>query len=199
MNSTPHWKKYLLPNVRVRTPCEKDLENFLRRVRESKALHHPWVYPPRTETEFLAYLDRLCGDSHKGYLVVDRDDQVIHGVVNVNEIVHGNFKSGYLGYYGFSGSTGNGFMRAGLAMAISDVFKNNALNRLEANIQPENQASRNLVKTLRFRLEGYSPRYLNIGGIWKDHERWAVTAVEWSGMTTIESSYEVVPVDRRFE
>ena len=42
------------------------------------------------------------------------------------------------------------------------------LNRLEANIQPDNAASIGLVK------EGYSARYLKLGGRWRDHERWAI-------------------------
>jgi ribosomal-protein-alanine N-acetyltransferase len=50
---------------------------------------------------------------------------------------------------------------------------------LEANIQPENHHSLALVQRLGFRREGYSHRYLRIGGVWRDHERWAVLADEW--------------------
>ena len=37
---------------------------------------------------------------------------------------------------------------------------------------------RRLVKRLGFHPEGFSPRYLRIGGEWRDHERWALLANE---------------------
>jgi len=62
---------------------------------------------------------------------------------------------------------------------VSRAFRQLRLHRLEANIQPDNEASRRLVKRLGFKLEGFSPRYLKIAGKWRDHERWAVTAENW--------------------
>jgi ribosomal-protein-alanine N-acetyltransferase len=50
---------------------------------------------------------------------------------------------------------------------------------VEAAVQPENAASRALVRALGFRHEGDSPRYLKLGGRWRDHERWALHADEW--------------------
>ncbi len=61
-------------------------------------------------------------------------------------------------------------------MAIELAFKELGLHRLEANIQPGNLASIALVKRLGFKQEGYSQRYLKIGGEWRDHERWALLA-----------------------
>jgi ribosomal-protein-alanine N-acetyltransferase len=38
------------------------------------------------------------------------------------------------------------------------------------------------VQGLGFSLEGYSPRYLKIGGRWRDHERWALTVEAWKAL-----------------
>jgi len=70
-------------------------------------------------------------------------------------------------------------MAEGLRAVVSRAFRVNRLHRVEANIQPGNQASRRLVKALGFRREGFSPRYLKIGRRWRDHERWAATRETW--------------------
>ena len=179
MNDDIFWKQYLKTNVRIRQPEESDQDLFLKRVHESKELHTPWVKPPDTEDSFRSYLARVRDERHEGYLVLDEKTDSLHGVININEIVLGNFRSGYLGYYGFSGSEKQGHMTSGLILVLQHAFDTLKLNRLEANIQPANGASVNLVKRLRFRKEGFSPRYLNILGTWQDHERWAITSIEW--------------------
>ena len=81
-----------------------------------------------------------------------------------------------IGYYAFAGFERRGLMRAGLSLVARHAFRQLKLHRLEANIQPDNLASIALVRRCGFQLEGYSPRYLKIGGRWRDHERWAVLA-----------------------
>jgi ribosomal-protein-alanine N-acetyltransferase len=127
------------------------------------------------------YLDRCRRSAHAGYLICRRDSGELVGVVNVSEIVLGGFRSAYLGYYGFVPHHRQGLMREGLALVIDDAFRRRRLHRLEANIQPGNAASIRLVRGLGFRREGYSSRYLKIGGRWRDHERWALLAENWRG------------------
>ena len=114
-------------------------------------------------------------DSH-AFLVCRSDTDAIAGVVNITNVVLGPFCSGYLSYYVFAGHERQGFMREGLQAVVRRAFDELKLHRLEANIQPGNQASIALVRSIGFSMEGYSPRYLNVGGQWRDHERWAIVA-----------------------
>ena len=79
----------------------------------------------------------------------------------------------------FTPHAGHGLMREGLSQVIAHAFTKLKLHRLEANIQPGNRPSIRLVRTLGFRREGLSPRYLHIAGTWRDHERWALLKDDW--------------------
>ncbi len=100
----------------------------------------------------------------------------IVGVVNLTEIVLKGFQSAYLSYYGMAGSIGRGLMTQAVRQAADHAFGEVGLHRLEANIQPGNARSLALARRVGFRCEGLSPRYLRVGGIWCDHERWALLA-----------------------
>jgi [ribosomal protein S5]-alanine N-acetyltransferase len=105
-----------------------------------------------------------------------RSTGAIAGRVNINSITRGRFQCGSLSYAAFAPTAGNGYMTEGLGLVVRYAFEGLRLHRLEANIQPANHASLNLVRRLGFRREGYSPEMLFIDGAWRDHERWAITA-----------------------
>ena len=151
----------------------------MRLARSSRDLHRPWVYAPETTRQFDAYLARSRLESERCLLVCRRADDELAGVFNLSQIAHGSFQSAYLGYYAFAPSAGRGLMAEGLALVLRHTFSALKLHRLEANIQPGNEASRRLVERAGFEYEGYSPRYLKIGGRWRDHERWAITREAW--------------------
>jgi ribosomal-protein-alanine N-acetyltransferase len=145
----------------------------------SIAQHEPWVSPCRDEANFQAYLESCDGERKIGFVVRERLSGRIAGIINVSEIIRGFFQSAFLGYYGIAGMSGRGLMSEALALVVTHAFTDLGLHRLEANIQPDNGPSLALVQRLGFRREGYSPRYLMIGGEWRDHERWAILADEW--------------------
>ena len=59
------------------------------------------------------------------------------------------------------------------------AFRTLKLHRVEANIEPGNEASIALVRHAGFTREGFSRRYLKHGGRWRDHERWALLREDW--------------------
>jgi len=162
------------PRVRLETPSPRWLPVFLAAVKRSRRLHGRWVSPPATPAAFRAYLRRLRRPSQAGYFICLDGRAELVGVVNVSEIVRGALQSAYLGYYAFEPYARRGLMTVGLSLAVKTAFGRLGLHRLEANIQPGNEASIRLVKRLGFRREGFSPRYLEIQGRWRDHERWAI-------------------------
>lgn len=84
-----------------------------------------------------------------------------------------------MGYYVFEPFAGQGYMLEGMRLVLRHIFRVMKLHRVEANVQPGNDRSVALAKKSGFRKEGLSPRYLKIGGRWRDHERWALTAEDW--------------------
>jgi ribosomal-protein-alanine N-acetyltransferase len=158
-------------SLTLRRATEADAEALIAGNRASVALHHPWVEPFVTPDGF----ERWFAETRNGRkiaLLAECEDGIV-GVINLNEIVRGIFRSAYLGYYGMVGFTGRGLMTRAVGLALSHAFTEAGLHRIEANIQPANLRSRALVQRLGFRLEGFSPRYLHINGAWRDHERWA--------------------------
>ena len=158
----------------IRPPELEDCREFLSRVRSSTRLHGRWVSPPADEKQFRSYVERTREPQNFGFLVLAPKTGEIAGVINLTNVVFGAFRSGYLGYYAFTGFERQGLMRSALMQVLRRSFLGLKLNRLEANIQPGNVASIALVRSCGFLREGYSPRYLKIAGRWRDHERWAV-------------------------
>jgi ribosomal-protein-alanine N-acetyltransferase len=162
--------------IMLRAPSLADEREFLASARRSRALHRPWLSAPQTAAEFRAFVKRMAQPGNRAFLICRRDTDAIVGVVNISNIVLGLFRSGYLGYYAFAAHQREGLMGEGLAAVVRFAFRSMKLHRLEANIQPGNRSSIGLVKACGFAKEGYSPRYLKIGGRWRDHERWAIVA-----------------------
>ena len=155
-----------------------DRDEFLAMVEASRELHRPWAYPPHRPDQFDELVARCGHDDSLCLLACDAGSGAIAGVFTVSQIVRGAFQSAFLGYYASAGFAGRGYMREAIGLVLDHSFGPLALHRLEANIQPTNTRSIALARSAGFRLEGYSPRYLLIGGQWRDHERYALTVDE---------------------
>jgi [ribosomal protein S5]-alanine N-acetyltransferase len=137
--------------VFIRPLTVRDRDDFLALARASRTWLRPWVDPPADRRAFTAYLRRSRRPTERALLVCRREDGAGAPFM------------------------GKGYMSEGLRLVLRHAFSELGLHRLEANIQPANQASIRLVRRLGFRREGFSPRYLKVFGRWRDHVRWAVT------------------------
>lgn len=162
-------------------PTSNDESEFLQMVDNSRRLHGEWISPPSNQNEFDNYIAHLDSPNFFGVFIADKVTMELIGVCNASQIVLGRFRSCYLGFYVNAVHARRGFMLEGMSLLLTHLFTNLELHRAEANIQPNNVASRTLVQRLGFELEGYSKNYLFINGAWKDHERWAIRKEIWTG------------------
>ena len=165
--------------VHLERPSLRREHDYIEAVLRSRALHRGFVSAANTRDEYRNYLRRSRRPNQESFFIVRDDSGQLAGVINMNEIVRYSFQSAYLGYYAFTPHAACGLMREGLQLVIDHAFDELRLHRLEANIQPSNERSIALVRSLGFRNEGLSRRYLKISGRWRDHERWALLVDEW--------------------
>ena len=161
-------------DIYLRRVTHNDEAEFVGLMRASEELHQPWIQAPTTPALFKYYLQRIRRNDHEGFAICRGTDEVIVGVININNIVRGSFLSASLGYYVGATFQGQGYMQAGLTRLIDYAFSTMGLHRLEANIQPDNLRSRELVRRCGFEYEGLSKNFLFLDGAWRDHQRWCV-------------------------
>jgi [ribosomal protein S5]-alanine N-acetyltransferase len=167
------------PRVELRSPAPADRKEFLAAMRASRRFHSPWLTSPTTDEAFDRLLSRVQDQRYDPLFVCRRDTGAIAGYINIGEIVRGSFQSAFLGYSAVAAYAGQGYMGEGLELVLARAFRDMGLHRLEANIQPGNDASIALVKRAGFVYEGTAERYLKIGGRWRDHEHWVIRSEQW--------------------
>lgn len=167
------------PGTYLRKPAPADGREFVAAVVASRSHLEPFVYAAETVSAYRSWLARGRRADIEQFLVCRRDGDEIAGFVNLNNIVTGSLQSAAMGWAAFLPHAGNGHLTDGVDMVLEVAFTQLRLHRVEANIQPGNERSRALAVRSGFRLEGFSPAYLQINGEWRDHERWAVLQDEW--------------------
>jgi [ribosomal protein S5]-alanine N-acetyltransferase len=159
--------------ITLRPVTRRDASALIRANAANRRYHAPWAHPFIDEAGFDNWFVQVLTGPNLSLLARETSTGGIVGVVNINGIVAGAFHSASLGYYGMAEFGGRGLMTEAVRQASVYGFRQLGLHRLEANIQPANAPSIALVRRLGFRMEGFSPRFLRIGGEWRDHERWA--------------------------
>lgn len=74
---------------------------------------------------------------------------------------------------------GHGWMAEAMPALLGHCFGVLETHRVEAEIEPENERSRNLARRLGFRREGLLRDRLRVGGVFRTVEMWSLLRPEW--------------------
>lgn len=165
--------------VFLRYPKAEDFAEFTKLAKTSERFHRNLMKMSKTREEFEGFLERSKKDENEIFLICRAENGAISGMINLSQIFRGGFQNAYLGYGLGVKFTGHGLMTEAIALILRFAFKDLKLHRIEANVQPQNTPSIEVLKRNGFTKEGFSRRYLKIGGKWRDHERWAIIAEDW--------------------
>lgn len=107
-------------------------------------------------------------------------DELI-GRVALSNVSRGAWQNATLGYYIDEAHNGHGYATEAVRLALQFAFGPAGLHRVQAAVLPRNVASRRVLEKAGFSREGRSTKYLQINGVWEDHETFAITLEDWRG------------------
>jgi len=90
-----------------------------------------------------------------------------------------------IGYFVDQSRNGRGYATEAVGLASGFAFGEGGLHRVQAAVMPRNAASIRVVEKNGYRFEGLARRYLQINGLWEDHNIYAMTAEEWPVSTPL--------------
>ncbi|WP_420431303.1 GNAT family N-acetyltransferase [Hyphobacterium sp.] len=166
----------------LRAPRAEDYEAWAKLRAASRRHTEPWE-PAWTEDELTrtAYRGRLRRydmDWRDGrgapFFIIRKEGRLLVGACNLNNIRRGVMQSADIGYWIGTPYIRRGFARQAIRRVLAFAWSDLQLNRVEAAVQPQNTASRQLLEEIGFVFEGRARGLLNIAGEWRDHDRLAI-------------------------
>jgi len=179
--------KFATERLVIRIPQAGDAEKLRHYYLHNRAHLAPWE-PIRSEDYYglrwwrlrIAQINAEFNEaSAVSFIALTPDQDRIVAVANFSNIIHGVFKSCYLGYSIAKVYEGKGLMVEFLQACLGFMFENMGLNRVMANYIPVNERSGLLLQRLGFEREGYARKYLKIAGQWQDHVLTAMIQEDW--------------------
>jgi len=149
----------LLDGERIRLRAFRDEDvDALYTIYSDPAVMRYWSYPAwTTRAQADAYLSRVrdatINEGVLAWAIANRDDDVLIGTMTVLHIDSANARA-EVGYALASASWGRGYAQEALRLAIGFAFDALQLRRIEADVDPRNQASCRLLERAGFQREG---------------------------------------------
>lgn len=108
-----------------------------------------------------------------------KETDELAGRVALTGIARGPFQNANLGYFIGQEHRGKGLMTEAVRLCVGYAFEEMGLHRVQAGVMPRNRPSLRVLEKVGFRREGLAKRYLQIHGVWEDHELFAMTREDW--------------------
>lgn len=116
----------------------------------------------RGDSYAFAILDRARGDALAGW-------------ISIANVVRGAWQNATIGYAVDEAANGRGLATDAVGLALRFAFGEAGLHRVQAAVLPVNVRSAQVLAKNGFRREGHARRYLQIAGVWADHDLYAIT------------------------
>lgn len=125
---------------------------------------------------------KVDAENDQGYtmgILLCKSNRLI-GRISLSGIVRGPFQNANLGYYLDKEFNGKGYVSEAVSLLLYMAFNKLNLHRIQAAVMPKNIGSIKILEKNKFRKEGLAMNYLNINGVWEDHEIYALTKEEYN-------------------
>ena len=176
------------PDTSIRPLSLKDVDEYAKLVVENRFHTAPWdpirpdfFYSRAGQQDQLRRdEDAWTHDAGFAFAVLDRTagDRIV-GRVALGNVVRGSWQNATLGYWVAADAARRGHGTMAVQLVLRFAFEDAELHRVQPAIIPRNVASTALARRCGFRHEGTALRYLQIGGIWEDHDLYAMTIEDW--------------------
>ena len=104
-----------------------------------------------------------------GVWLNENKDQVLIGQITLGGIIFGAMRGAHIGYWIDQRFANRGYTTRAVKLLTKFGFERLRLHRIEINLRPENEASKQVAIKAGFLQEGARNNYLHIAGDWRDH------------------------------
>lgn len=96
-------------------------------------------------------------------------EQVLIGQITLGGIIFGAMRGAHIGYWIDQRFANRGYTTRAVKLLTEFGFEQLRLHRIEINLRPENEASKQVAIKAGYLLEGVRNNYLHIAGDWRNH------------------------------
>lgn len=120
------------------------------------------------------YNAAIKGKALRYYVYLNEQPDTIIGSVNFSQIMHGPFSRASIGYKLDRDYHGHGYAFEACQAAITIIFSDYGIHRLDARVAPDNIPSIKLLERLGFCYEGIEYQGVEVNGTFTDHYRYGL-------------------------